>query len=83
MKRYFLYHLLIATLISCDTKPIDYDKHIHRSSYIRSSTTQTGHLRKSHVRRGISLSHKAFKNRLNSRSYYHRNKHRRKLRKGQ
>jgi hypothetical protein len=31
---------------------------------------------------GVSSSKRAFKNRINSRSYYNRNKNRRKLRKG-
>ncbi|MHA8109639.1 hypothetical protein [Aquirufa sp. A-Brett2-W8] len=75
--------LLIATfLFACDLKPIDYSKKTRKSSYARSSTTQTGQRRKAHARMGVSSSKRAFKNRINSRSYYNRNKHRRKLRKG-
>jgi len=75
--------LLIALfLFSCDLKPIDYSKKTRKSSYARSSTTQTGQRRKAHARMGVSSSKRAFKNRINSRSYYNRNKHRRKLRKG-
>ncbi len=68
-------------LIGCDAKPIDYNKHIRKSSYVRAGSTQTGQLSKSHARRGVSYSSRAFKNRLNSRSYYNRNKNRKKLRK--
>lgn len=75
--------LLIATfLFACDLKPIDYSKKTRKSSYSRASTTQTGQRRKAHARMGVSSSKRAFKNRINSRSYYNRNKHRRKLRKG-
>jgi hypothetical protein len=75
--------LLIAVfLFACDLKPIDYSKKTRKSSYARSSTTQTGQRRKAHARMGVSSSKRAFKNRINSRSYYNRNKHRRKLRKG-
>jgi hypothetical protein len=69
-------------LVSCDFKPIDYDKRTRKGSYVRAGSTQTGRLSKSHARRGVSLSSRAFKNRLNSRSYYNRNKNRRTLRKG-
>lgn len=75
--------LLIAVfLFACDLKPIDYSKKTRKSSYSRASTTQTGQRRKAHARMGVSSSKRAFKNRINSRSYYNRNKHRRKLRKG-
>ena len=74
--------LLLSTfLFSCDLKPIDYSKKTRKSSYTRASTTQTGQRRKAHVRMGVSSSKRAFKNRINSRSYYYRNKNRRKLRK--
>jgi hypothetical protein len=69
-------------LFSCDLKPIDYDKRTRKSSYVGAGSTQTGRVSKSHARRGVSLSSRAFKNRLNSRSYYNRNKNRRRLRKG-
>ncbi len=74
--------LLVSFLFSCDLKPIDYSKKRRKSSYVSASTTQTGRLRKAHARKSISTSKRAFKNRLNSRSYYNRNKNRRKLRKG-
>lgn len=75
--------LLIAVfLFACDLKPIDYSKKTRKSSYSNASTTQTGQRRKAHARMGVSSSKRAFKNRINSRSYYNRNKHRRKLRKG-
>lgn len=77
----FVFLLLASFLFSCDLKPIDYAKKTRKSSYVRASTTQTGRLRKAHVRKSISTSKRAFKNRLNARSYYNRNKHRRKLRK--
>jgi hypothetical protein len=69
-------------LIGCDAKPIDYSKRTCKSSYVRAGSTQAGRLRKSHTRMGVSSSSRAFKNRLNSKSYYNRNKNRRKLRKG-
>ena len=75
--------LLLSTfLFSCDLKPIDYSKKTRKSSYTRASTTQTGQRRKAHARMGVSSSKRAFKNRINSRSYYYRNKNRRKLIKG-
>ena len=75
--------LLLSTfLFSCDLKPIDYSKKTRKSSYSRASITQTGQRRKAHARMGVSSSKRAFKNRINSRSYYNRNKNRRKLRKG-
>ena len=73
--------LLVILLIACDAKPIDYSKHTRKSSYVRAGSTQTGRLSKSHARIGVGLSSRAFKHRLNSRSYYNRNRHRRKLRK--
>ncbi len=82
MKKLLFITLVHVILIGCDAKPIDYSKHTRKSSYVRAGSTQTGRLRKSHARRGISLSNRAFKNRLNSRSYYNRNKNIRKLRKG-
>lgn len=76
--------LLLSTfLFSCDLKPIDYSKKTRKSSYSRASITQTGQRRKAHARMGVSSSKRAFKNRINSRSYYNRNKNRRKLRKGE
>jgi len=76
--------LLLSTfLFSCDLKPIDYSKKTRKSSYSRASNTQTGQRRKAHARMGVSSSKRAFKNRINSRSYYNRNKNRRKLRKGE
>ena len=78
-----IYSTLVAIfLIGCDAKSIDYSKRTRKSSYVRAGSTQTGWLRKSHARMGVSSSSRAFKNRLNSRSYYNRNKNRRKLRKG-
>ena len=75
--------VLIATfLFACDLQPIDYSKKTRKSSFTRSSVTQTGRLRKAHARKGVSTSKRAFKNRINSRGYYYRNKNRRKLRKG-
>jgi hypothetical protein len=74
--------LIVIFLIACDAKPIDYSKRIHKSSYARAGSTQTGSLRKAHARKGVSTSKRAFKNRLNSKSYYNRNRHRRKLKKG-
>ena len=82
MKKLLYISLVHVFLIGCDAKPIDYDKHIHKSSYVRAGSTQTGSLRKAHARKGISTSKRAFENRLNSKSYYNRNRHRRKLRKG-
>ncbi len=67
-------------LIGCDAKPIDYNKRIRKPSYVRAGSTQSGRLNKSHARSGVSLSSRAYKNRLNSRSYYSRNKNRKKLR---
>ncbi len=81
MKKLLFITLVHIFLIGCDAKPIDYSKHTRKSSYVRAGSTQTGSLRKSHARRGVSLSSRAFKNRLNSRSYYYRNKNRRKMRK--
>lgn len=82
MKKLLFITLVNIFLIGCDAKPIDCSKRIRKGSYVRAGSTQTGHLSKSHARRGVSLSSRAFKNRLNSRSYYNRNKNRRKLRKG-
>lgn len=82
MKKLLYISLVHILLIACDVKPIDYNKRIHKSSYVRASSTQTGRLSKSHARRGVSISSRAFKNRLNSRSYYNRNKNRRKIRNG-
>ena len=79
--KYILYFLGFILLLACDAKPIDYSKHIHKPSYARAGSTQTGRLRKAHARKGVSTSKRAFKNRLNSKSYYNRNRHRRKLRK--
>ena len=73
MKKLLYITLVHIFLIWCDAKPIDYSKHTRKSSYVRAGSTQTGRLSKSHARRGVSLSSRAFKNRLNSR---------RKLRKG-
>ncbi len=74
-------NVISVLLLACDAKPIDYDKRTHRASYVRASSTQTGKLMKSHPRMGISSSSRAFKNRLNSKSYYHRNRHVRQHRK--
>lgn len=82
MKKLLFITLVNIFLIGCDAKPIDYSKRTRKDSYVRAGSTQTGRLSKSHARRGVSLSSRAFKNRLNSRSYYNRNKNRRKLRKG-
>lgn len=82
MEKLLFVFCLAIFLLACDAKPIDYSKRIHKSSYARSSSTQTGQLRKANVRKSVSTSKRAFKNRLNSKSYYHRNRHRRKLRKG-
>lgn len=79
MKKLLIITLVHIFLIGCDVKPIDYDKRTRKSSYVRAGSTQTGRLSKSHARRGVSLSSRAFKNRLNSQSYYSRNKNRRKL----
>lgn len=81
MKKLLYITLIHIILIGCDAKPIDYSKHTRKSSYVRAGSTQTGRLSKSHAKRGVSLSSRAFKNRLNSRSYYYRNKNRRKMRK--
>ncbi len=80
--RTFAFLILASFLFACDLKPIDYSKKRRKSSYVSASTTQTRRLRKAHARKSISRSKRAFKNRLNSRSYYNRNKNRRKLRKG-
>ena len=80
MKKLLYITLVHIFLIGCDTKPIDYSNHTRKSSYVRAGSTQTGRLSKSHARKGVSLSSRAFKSRLNSRSYYNRNKSRRKLR---
>ena len=80
--KYVFYFMGLIFLFACDAKPIDYSKRIHKSSYARAGSTQTGSLRKAHARKGISTSKRAFKNRLNSKSYYNRNRNRRKLRKG-
>ena len=82
MRKLLFISLVHILLIGCDAKPIDYSKRIHKSTYARAGSTQTGIIRKAHARKGVSTSKRAFKNRLNSKSYYHRNKHRRKLRKG-
>ncbi len=79
MNNLFYLSILSIFLVGCDSKPIDYFKRTRKSSYVRAGSTQTGRLSKSHARRGVSLSSRAFKNRLNSRSYYNRNKNRRKL----
>jgi hypothetical protein len=75
-----LYLFIALFLFACDLKPIDYSMKRRKSSYVSASTTQTGRLRKAHARKSISTSKRAFKNRINSRSYYNRNKNRRKLR---
>lgn len=80
MKKLLYIAFVAIFLYGCDAKPIDYSKHTRKSSYVRAGSTQTGHLSKSHGRMGVSGSKRAFKNRLNSRSYYNRNKYRRKLR---
>jgi hypothetical protein len=82
MKKLVFFSLMTIFLIGCDAKPIDYSKHTRKSSYARAGSTQTGSLRKAHARKGVSTSKRAFKNRLNSKSYYNRNRHRRKLKKG-
>lgn len=82
MKKLLYITLVHIFLIGCDAKPIDYSKRTRKSSYVRAGSTQTGRLSKSHARKGVSSSKRAFKNRLNSKSYYNRNKNRRKLRKG-
>lgn len=82
MKKLLFITLVHIFLIGCDAKPIDYSKRTRKSSYVRAGSMQTGRLSKSHARMGVSSSSRAFKNRLNSRSYYNRNKSRRKLRKG-
>lgn len=82
MKKILFITLVHIFLIGCDAKPIDYSKRTRKSSYVRAGSTQTGRISMLHARRGVSLSSRAFKNRLNSRSYYSRNKNRRKLRKG-
>ncbi len=82
MKKLLYIFLLPILLFACDLQPIDYSKKTRRSSFTRSSVTQTGRLRKAHARKGVSTSKRAFKNRINSRGYYYRNKNRRKLRKG-
>lgn len=74
--------LIAVFFFACDLQPIDYSKKRRKSSYVNASTTQTGRLRKAHARKSISTSKRAFKNRINSRGYYNRNKNRRKLRKG-
>ena len=81
MKKLLYITLVHIFLIGCDAKPIDYSKHTRKSSFVRAGSAQTGRLSKSHARMGVSSSSRAFKNRLNSRSYYHRNRQRRKLRK--
>ena len=82
MNNLFYLSILSIFLVGCDSKPIDYSKRTRKSSYVRAGSTQTGRLSKSHERRGVSLSSRAYQNRLNSRSYNNRNKNRRKLRKG-
>ncbi len=82
MKQLLYSITLILSLMSCDLQPIDYSKKTRKSSYARASTTQSGQRRKAHARLGVSSSKRAFKNRINSRGYYYRNKNRRKLRKG-
>ena len=82
MKKILYITLVHIFLIGCDAKPIDYSKHTRKSSYALAGSTQTGSIRKAHARKGVSTSKRAFKNRLNSKSYYNRNRHRRKLRKG-
>ena len=80
MKKLICATLVAIFLVGCDAKPIDYSKHTRKSSYVRAGSTQTGRLSKSHGRMGVSGTKRAFKNRLNFRSYYNRNKYRRKLR---
>ena len=82
MKKLLFFTLMNIFLLGCDAKPINYDNRIHHSSSVRAGSSQTGRLNKPHQRRGVSLSGRAFKNRLNTRSYYYRNKKRMKLRKG-
>ena len=79
MRKLLYISLLAVFLIGCDAKPIDYSKHTRKSSYVRAGSTQTGGLTKSHARLGVGSSKRAFKNRLNSRGYYNRNRNRRKL----
>ncbi len=80
MLKLFLVSIIAIFLMACDAKPIDYSKRTRKSSYVQAASTQTGRLSKSHARRGVSLSSRAYKSRLNSRSYYNRNRLRRKLR---
>jgi len=80
--KYVFYFVGLIFLLACDAKPIDYDKHTRKSTYVGYSSTQSGNIRKAHARKGVSTSKRAFKNRLNSKSYYNRNRHKRKLMKG-
>lgn len=80
--RNLIYLSLIILLFACDVKPIDYSKKVHKSSYAKSYSTQTGQLRRAHPRKSVSTSPRAFMNRINSRSYYYRHKSRKRLRKG-
>ncbi len=79
-KRLMCLLLICIYLLGCDLKPIDYSKRTRRSSFVRSGSTQTGRLRKSHARLGVSSSKNAFRKRIYSRGYYSRNRHRRRLR---
>lgn len=79
-KKFTYLFFICLTLIGCDLKPIDYTKRIRRSSFVRAGSTQTGRLKKSHSRMGVSTSKNAFKKRIYSRGYYSRNRHRRRLR---
>ncbi len=80
MEKLLFVFLMAIFLIACDAKPIDYSKHTRKSSYVRAGSAQTGRLSKLHARMGVSLSSQVFKNRLNSLSYYNRNRDRNKLR---
>lgn len=44
MLKYLRIVLVGCFLIGCDAKPIDYDKIIHKSSYVRAGSAQTGRL---------------------------------------
>jgi len=81
MRKLLSISIICLTLFGCDLKPIDYEKRLHKSSFVGASSTQTGSMRKSHARMSISSSERAFKNRLSSRSYYNRNRNRRRIRK--
>ena len=75
-----LWLLIILFITGCDVKPID-DRDT-KSVYVKPSVDSRGRMKKGHVRKSVSTSKNAIKNRNRSRYYYKtRGKYRRKSKK--